>query len=937
MAQTAEEIVAALEIKVAAAEAACNRGDFAAGLGAYRDLLAARLAEEASLDQLLAADLVVIDRLGDLAVLFGQFAAADDLFNAMAALTRQHGNLLAADYATLKRAELSLGRGALHEAFERLRELAPRIGDITTVDMSPNGLVRFELHTAWQACASGDRQTLFARLYYLLARLVAALGQYPDAIAAADRSTVHTGADAVDLALQARVPIALARAGALFEGGDLDAADAALCALGALDVARPGFRVAAHELRARLDLARGEFAGAAAALEQVLALCRAGGFRQAAITAHLNRAHVLILLNRVRDALDHISEAERAASALCDNAALARARFLRAVGNARRRSLADATSLELSLTETLEGRRGGAAAPAWLAEPGEVPQSANFLTLFEDRALQLQWLIAQRRLDAAQAMLDELCRPQVFGATPSRLVRARLAALQGLLAYYRGAPQEAARLLGPAADELAAMRLRPELWQVLRVQGWCAARLGRTVEEQGFVQRAERLIDEMANSLAGAERAIFLLNKWTADEEYLGGEIARLTAEKTGFRAAPRWRRPFAWLRMACRLSRLLARLDQHRALLAENTVGSAPSAQHRAPSLLRRLFSGRGRCAVISFLVLPDRVLAVACARAHLDFEVAPLSRIALREEVRRWHEHMFAGAEGETAQPSALASLSEALRLSTLIAALPTRITQLTIIPDDVLHGFPFTAARLGDVELIDRFAVSTHLETAPPHRRRVKQSKALLVAVSSSHGELEALPQTIDEVARLRDWLEARGVASETLIDGAASKAAVKRALESATLFHIACHGRFEPDRPDASGMLLIPEPGRIEMLSLRDLSVMQLKHCAHVTLSSCWSADNFILPGRYLVSLPETLYRAGARTIIACLWPVEDRVGAAFMARFYALAEVMPRAEALRRSQMECRAGALRGCEDLDTRDPIYWAGFTLFGETDRLVI
>jgi hypothetical protein len=949
MAESADLIVAALEAEIGAAEAACHRGDFAAGLQAYRAILESRLAAtRQSFDQLLAADLVVVDRLGDLAALFGLFDASDDLFHAMAVLTRSKGNELAADYAQLKRAELSLARGAVREAFERVRELEPRIGDITAINMSAEGFALWEARTAWRGLPAADQQMLFSRIYYLLVRLLAAIGQYPHAIRAADRSTVYTGAQAVDLAQQARLPTALARASALFETGDLDAADGALRSIGTLDAAvQPGWRVAWLELRGRLDLARGEFAGAAARFDEVLQLCRGGGFRQAAVTANLNRAHLLILLNRIREALTHVEEAEGDALTLGDRAALIRAHFLRTVADARRHSLADAVSFELSLTETLRGRRRGASSEDGLPDLIEVPQSANFLTLFEDRALQVQWLLAQKRLDAAQSLLTELRSDGVFGATPSRLVRTRLDVLQGLLAYYQGNPRQAAEVLAAAAIELAAMRLRPELWQVMRVQGWCAAQLGQAAEEQIFVQRAEALMDEIARSLGGAERAIFLLNKWTAEEEYLAGEVTRLVAAKAAFRQARLLARPFAWLKMARRLNRLITRIDRHKALVAESAVGSPAPRDERGPSLLRRLLTGTRRRMTVAFLVLPDRVLVVSCGLAHLDFQVAAVTRIEVREKVRSWHERMHTSEnvrdlaaippeEPPKATGSGAESLVDALHLPALFAGLPARIRELKVVPDDVLHGFPFVATPLGDGQLIDRFAISTQFETLPPRRPRSSTAaKALLVAVSRGCGKIAPLPHTIAELERVGGWLAERGIASRTMVDDRATKLEVMEALGEAAVFHIACHGVFVPDRPDASGMLLIPQADQVEILSLRDLSRMQLAKCNHATLSSCWSADNFILPGRWLVSLPETLYRAGARSVLACTWPVDDRVAGPFMARFYALAGTLPRSEALRRTQVECRSRTLPHCDGIDTRDPFYWAGFTLFGEADRI--
>src|SRR5262249_51782970 len=115
----------------------------------------------------------------------------------------------------------------------------------------------------------------------------------------------------------------------------------------------------------------------------------------------------------------------------------------------------------------------------------------------------------------------------------------------------------------------------------------------------------------------------------------------------------------------------------------------------------------------------------------------------------------------------------------------------------------------------------------------------------------------------------------------------------------------------------------------------LSRTEFANCRHVTLSSCWAADNFILPGRWIVSLPETLHRAGAQSILACPWPVDDEVAAAFMARFYDLLADLPRAQALQQTQIECGNSQWPECQHIDTPPPFYWAGFKLFGEAGRI--
>jgi CHAT domain-containing protein len=135
-------------------------------------------------------------------------------------------------------------------------------------------------------------------------------------------------------------------------------------------------------------------------------------------------------------------------------------------------------------------------------------------------------------------------------------------------------------------------------------------------------------------------------------------------------------------------------------------------------------------------------------------------------------------------------------------------------------------------------------------------------------------------------------------------------------------------------------LIPESGQAEVLTLRELAGLSLDRLRFVTLSSCWSADNFVLPGRWVISLPETLWRAGAHSILGSLWEVRDDIAVAFMDRFYRNLDSYPRDQALRLTQLACLEGKifpgnkLNGELSLENKmagNPENWAGFNLYGD------
>jgi CHAT domain-containing protein len=204
-----------------------------------------------------------------------------------------------------------------------------------------------------------------------------------------------------------------------------------------------------------------------------------------------------------------------------------------------------------------------------------------------------------------------------------------------------------------------------------------------------------------------------------------------------------------------------------------------------------------------------------------------------------------------------------------------------------------------------------------------------------VSRGSGAWVPLPGVVPELDGVARWLTARRILYRRVEDDKADRAAVLDGLGRCALAHLACHGVFEVDRPDASGLILLPGPDRTEVLSIRDIACTDLSHLRQVTLSACWSADNFVIPGRRVVSLPETFCGAGARSVLGSLWPVDDAIAVALTGRFYEYLDAHPRDEALRRAQLDCLRGRLLDNADAYVTHPVAWAGFTLSGDPGRL--
>ena len=102
------------------------------------------------------------------------------------------------------------------------------------------------------------------------------------------------------------------------------------------------------------------------------------------------------------------------------------------------------------------------------------------------------------------------------------------------------------------------------------------------------------------------------------------------------------------------------------------------------------------------------------------------------------------------------------------------------------------------------------------------------------------------------------------------------------------------------------------------------VMQLDLAgALVTLSACESGRNEVLAGDELIGLTRAFLGAGASTLVASLWIVQDQTTASLMEKYYGrLRDGAEPAEALRAAQLAIKE---------EHTHPYYWAPFVLVGK------
>jgi tetratricopeptide (TPR) repeat protein len=133
----------------------------------------------------------------------------------------------------------------------------------------------------------------------------------------------------------------------------------------------------------------------------------------------------------------------------------------------------------------------------------------------------------------------------------------------------------------------------------------------------------------------------------------------------------------------------------------------------------------------------------------------------------------------------------------------------------------------------------------------------------------------------------------------------------------LLHFASHAHYRVDRPTESDIELEDGP-----LQLKQLSQLSLAEHSLVALSCCQGGASAGQPLDEPVTLATGFSAAGAETVVAHLWRVDDEVARIFFAEFYQkLAAGGSPGQSFRQAQQHCRQLY---------PNPRDWAGFFLMG-------
>ncbi|UCG76284.1 MAG: CHAT domain-containing protein [Gemmatimonadota bacterium] len=319
-----------------------------------------------------------------------------------------------------------------------------------------------------------------------------------------------------------------------------------------------------------------------------------------------------------------------------------------------------------------------------------------------------------------------------------------------------------------------------------------------------------------------------------------------------------------------------------------------------------------------LAFLVTSDTLVAV-----DLGFARRPLA--ALVEFARG----ALVGASGTSAEAwrTPLARLYERLFAPLEDTALLGSKRRLLIAPHDVLHYVPFHALITeSDGEfLTERYSIAY----APSASIWLRLRKVVWAGpdkrILALAPNLDGLPGTRDEI---RSIVRLYGREATILTGSAASEARLKATAREYPVIHLGTAGHLNKQNPLFSHVVLRPGDGEDGYLEVHEVFGLELDGQL-VVLSACETAlasgtRADVPTGDDWISLSRAFLTAGASSVLATLWRIDDRSAAAFTRNFYRwLRDGVTLEEALREAQL----ALLR---DPATADPYHWAAFALIG-------
>jgi CHAT domain-containing protein len=274
-------------------------------------------------------------------------------------------------------------------------------------------------------------------------------------------------------------------------------------------------------------------------------------------------------------------------------------------------------------------------------------------------------------------------------------------------------------------------------------------------------------------------------------------------------------------------------------------------------------------------------------------------------------------------------------------------TKKSQITIMPDGILHYIPFEILitkepKQGEDHPYEKLAyLGTKYALSYGQSSSVYLSMLNPSSSSETSMELKELvafgdPVYADNYNRLEfSGEEINSIAvlfPKTSVDiflqddASEENAKKENMLPSYRYIHFATHGMVDENHPGRSGLVLSQKSNETEdgILRADEISGMKL-NAELVVLSACQTGLGRMIRGEGMIGLSRSFMNAGAPAVVMSLWSVSDQSTNLLMTRFYEnlIIKELSKADALQQARISL-------IKDGAYAHPFFWAPFVLTG-------
>jgi CHAT domain-containing protein len=322
----------------------------------------------------------------------------------------------------------------------------------------------------------------------------------------------------------------------------------------------------------------------------------------------------------------------------------------------------------------------------------------------------------------------------------------------------------------------------------------------------------------------------------------------------------------------------------------------------------------------LVEYFVTKDRILIFMITRNSFETASVDVDRRTLEDTITSFRD--FASLDDP--HPASLQKLDSWL-MDPIRNRLKTSV--VGIIPHGVLHYLPFAALTDGKQYLGQNYILFSlpSASVLSLLRKKTGPSSGTILALGNpltnepGLATLKFSEQEVDSISKLYGVRSLTGKgAAETVLYSQAG---------DATIVHLSAHGTYNPANPLFSAVYLAADSQNDGRLEVHEIYGMDLtRRTELVVLSACETSIGSVSSGDEVQGMARAFLYAGAPTVIASLWSVDDEATALFMQHFYThLRAGMGKAQALQQAQNDLRE---------EYPHPYYWAAFVLTGDAGK---